>query len=227
VDTAPSGIGAGWAGAVRVAYDSVHQQIVLFGGGNNPQRFAFKSDTWTFGLPPVQLKTVVSRKVHGSAGTFDVDLPLAGLRGIECRSGGTNNSHTLVFTFANTLTSVSGASVTSGTGSVASSNIDSSDAHNYIVNLTGVVNAQVITVSLTNVTDSAGNFSSAVSAQMGVLLGDVNASGLVDGNDVSAVQSRTRQSVNSTNFRYDVNASGLIDGNDVSITQGHTRTSLP
>src|SRR5260370_6491751 len=120
-----------------------------------------------------------------------------------------------------------GASLTSGTGSVATANIDSTDAHNYIVNLTGVTNAQVIKVSLTNVTDSAGDFSSAVSASMGVLLGDVNASGVVDGNDVSAVQSHTRQSVNNTNFRYDVNASGLIDGNDVSITQGHTRTSLP
>jgi Dockerin type I domain len=62
---------------------------------------------------------------------------------------------------------------------------------------------------------------------MGVLIGDVDGNGRVDGNDVSAVQSHTRQSVDSTNFRYDVNASGLIDGNDVSMTQGHTRTSLP
>jgi hypothetical protein len=77
------------------------------------------------------------------------------------------------------------------------------------------------------VTDSAGNASGAVSVPMGVLLGDVNASGLVDGNDVSAVQSDARQSVTSANFRYDVNTSGLIDGNDVSITQGQTRTSLP
>jgi hypothetical protein len=49
-----------------------------------------------------------------------------------------------------------------------------------------------------------------------------------DGNDVSAVQSHTRQSVTSANFPYDVNATGgLIDGNDVSLTQGQTRTSLP
>jgi hypothetical protein len=178
-------------------------------------------------VPPVQLISVASRKTHDSAGTFDVDLPLMGPRGIECRNGGTKGDYTLVFTFATTLTSVGGANVTSGAGSVTSDNIDSSDARNYIVNLTGVSNAQYITVSLTNVTDSAGNFSIAVSASMGVLLGDVNASGLVDGNDVSSVQSQTRQSVNSTNFRYDVNTSGLIDGNDVSITQGQTRTSLP
>jgi hypothetical protein len=62
---------------------------------------------------------------------------------------------------------------------------------------------------------------------MGVLIGDVNATGGVDGNDVAAVQSHTRQPVTSANFRFDVNASGGIDGNDVSLTQSHTRTALP
>jgi hypothetical protein len=36
----------------------------------------------------MQLFSVVSRKTHGSAGTFDVDLPSSGWPGIECRSGG-------------------------------------------------------------------------------------------------------------------------------------------
>src|SRR5207244_13069678 len=101
------------------------------------------------------------------------------------------------------------------------------EATKYTVVLTGVTNSQVITVSLTNVTDSLGNFSSAVSASMGVLLGDVNQTGGVDGNDVSAVQAKTRQPVGSSNFWFDVNASGAIDGNDVSLTQSKTRTSLP
>ena len=163
---------------------------------------------------------------HGSAGTFfDVDLTSG--KGIECRTVDVSGDYWLIFTFSNTLMSVDSARVTNGIGSVASKNIDSNDAHNYIVNLTGVSNAQYVTVTLTNVTDSAGNFSPSIVAQMGVLIGDVDASGLVDGNDVSAVQSQTRQSVNGTNFRYDVNTSGVIDGNDVSMTQGHTRTSLP
>jgi hypothetical protein len=174
----------------------------------------------------MQLVSSVSRKTHGNAGTFDINLPQTGTLGIECRTGGVNGDYTLVFTFANPLTSVGSASVTSGTGSVSSSSIGS-DAHQYTVNLTGVTNAQYLTVSLTNVHDSAGNGSNAVLASMGVLVGDVNASRLVDGNDVSAVQNHTRQSLNNTNFRYDINASGLIDGNDVSITQGQTRTSLP
>jgi hypothetical protein len=176
-------------------------------------------------VTPVRLVSAVSRKVQGSSGTFDVDLTNG--NGIEFRSGGANGSYTLVFSFANPLTSVGEANVSTGSGSVASANIDPNDAHNYIVNLTGVTNAQTIKVSLSNVTDSVGNFSSATSAQMGVLVGDVDANGRVDGNDVSAVQSHTRQTLNTTNFRYDVNTSGVIDGNDVSITQGQTRTSLP
>jgi len=62
---------------------------------------------------------------------------------------------------------------------------------------------------------------------MGVLVGDVNSTGSVDGNDVSAVQAQTRHPVDSTNFRDDVNTTGSIDGNDVSLVQSKTRTSLP
>jgi hypothetical protein len=178
-------------------------------------------------VPAVQLIGVVSEKSHGSAGAFDINLALDGPPAIECRSGGASGSYTVIFTFGLNLTTVGGASVTSGVGGVASSMIDSNDTHRYIVNLTGVTNAQYLKVTLTDVNDSAGNFSSAISATMGVLIGDVNAGGLVDGNDVSAVQNHTRQSVNNTNFRYDVNTSGGIDGNDVSITQGQTRISLP
>ena len=102
-----------------------------------------------------------------------------------------------------------------------------SDPRQYIVNLTGVANAQSITVTLTNVTDSSGKQSNAFSASLSLLLGDVNQSGRVDGNDVSVVQAQTRQTANDTNFRADVNTTGLIDGNDVSMVQGKTRTRLP
>jgi hypothetical protein len=174
----------------------------------------------------VPLIGVASTKTHGSAGTFDIALPLTGNPGIECRTGGAIGDHTLVFTFVNPISSVAGASVTNGTGMVNSSDINPANSHEYIVNLTGVANAQKLTVTLTSISDTAGNSSPTLAVTMGVLLGDVDASRLVDGNDVSAVQNHTRQSVNNTNYRYDINASGLIDGNDVSITQGQTRTSL-
>ncbi len=112
-------------------------------------------------------------------------------------------------------------------GSVSSNNIDSNDAHNYIVNLTGVINAQVIIVSLSNVTDSAGNFSNTVSGQMGVLVGDVDGSGRVDSTDVFQVRQQSLQNTNSSNFRMDVDASGRIDSTDVFITRQSTLSSLP
>jgi hypothetical protein len=189
-------------------------------GGNSQLVVA----SFSTGCAPIPT-SVVSRKTHGNAGTYDVDL--TGGNGIECRSGGSNGDYTLVLTFANTLASVTGVSVTNGTGSVVSSNIDSNDAHNYIVNLTGVTNAQTVTIGLTNVNDSAGNFSSAVSASMGVLLGDVNASRRVDAADVSSVRQQTLQTIDATNFRNDVNASGRIDAADVSVVRQQTLTSLP
>jgi hypothetical protein len=132
----------------------------------------------------------------------------------------------MVFTFANPLTSVSSASVSSGTGSVVSSSIGT-DAHQYIVNLTGVTNAQRITVTLANLSDNAGNFSASVSATMGVLLGDVNASARVDAADVSSVRQQTLQPITISNFRNDINVSGRIDAADVSVARQQTLTSLP
>jgi hypothetical protein len=177
-----------------------------------------------YGVPVRQIGAV-SRMGHGAAGAYDVDLTDG--RAIECRSGGPNGDYTVVFSFANTLTSVSGASISSGTGLVISSDIDGNDPHNYIVSLTGVVNAQTISVTLTNVSDSAGGLSSAISAQMGMLIGDVNASRRVDAADVSSVRQQTLQPVTATNFRNDLNASGRIDAADVSIARQQTLTSLP
>jgi hypothetical protein len=180
----------------------------------------------------VPLLHVVSEKTHGMAGPEDIEMPLAGTRGVECRGTGPTNNYTLIFKFANPLTSVGGASVTghnptSGTGSVSTSMIDPGNSKNYIVNLTGVSTGQYIVVSLTSVLDATGNAANVVSPQMGFLVGDVDANGRVDGNDVSGVQSRTRQATDANNFRWDVDANGRIDGNDVSTTQTQTRTGLP
>jgi hypothetical protein len=184
----------------------------------------FGTVRYDLGVP--LLTSVVSRKVHGSAGTFDIDLPLAGARGVECRGSGSTNDYTLVFTFANNLITVGGASASGCGGSVSSSG-NGPNSNQYTVNLTGVSNACYITVTLTDVLDSAGNFSSAVSASMGVLLGDVDASGRVDAADVSLVRQQTLQPVTTSNFREDVNTSGRIDAADASITRQQTLTSLP
>ena len=176
---------------------------------------------------PVQLISAASRKVHGSAGPFDIDLPLIGNHGIECRSGGVNGDYSLVFRFVNTLSSVGSASVSGGSGSISSGYIDSNDAHNYIANLTGVTNAQVITVSLNDVSDSVGDSSAAVSVAMGVLIGDTNADGFVNSADISQAKSQSGQAVTGSNFREDLNGDGFINSADISLVKSKSGTAFP
>lgn len=173
-------------------------------------------------LPAVQPISVASRKAHGTSGSFDIPLPLTGTPGVECRSGGTNRDHQVIFWFATSVT-MTGASVTSGIASVASTST-STDGREITVNLTAVSNAQTVTVTLSNVNDGA--LSNDVGVGIGVLAGDVNASRQVDGNDVSSVQSATRMLATSANFRNNVTASGSISGNDVSFVQAQNRTGL-
>ncbi len=101
------------------------------------------------------------------------------------------------------------------------------DTHNYIVNLTGVTNAQYVTVSLSNVTDSAGNFSPGVSASMAVLLSDTTADTFVDSSDIGQTKSRSGQVVDTTNFRSDVNIDGNINSSDIGLVKSKSGTALP
>ena len=169
----------------------------------------------------MQLISVVSRKTHAGAGTFDIDLPESDAAGIECRTGGPTNDYTVVFTFTNDI-SVEGADVTTGTGTV---NNFSVVGNQVTVNLTGVTNAQTIVITLGRVSD--GINTSDVQATMGVLIGDVNASRRVDAADVSSVRQQTLQPVTNSTFRNDINTTGRIDAADVSIARQQTLTSLP
>ncbi|MGI9087735.1 MAG: hypothetical protein ACR2HH_08370 [Chthoniobacterales bacterium] len=161
----------------------------------------------------------VSRKTHGTAGDFDIDLPFTGSTGIESRTGPVAGQHTVVFTYSVPV-NVTTATATCG-GLPATRSASGSQV---TVTCTGIANSQTIAVSLSGVSD--GTNSGNVSVPMGLLLGDVDASRVVDGNDVSNVQGHTRETPNSSNFRADVDTSGLVDGNDVSITQGQTRSAL-
>ena len=178
------------------------------------------------------LNSVVSRKTHGTAGTFDVNMPLAGAPGIECRTGGTNGDYTIVFTFANNLASVDSATVTTGTGTVSSSVPGPNAALNlsanqFEVNLTGVTDAQFVTVGLVNAKDSTGAIGNVVGPQMGVLVGDTTANGAVNSSDIAQTQSQSGQPLTSSNFREDVTANGAINSSDIGLVQSKSGTALP
>jgi hypothetical protein len=163
--------------------------------------------------------SAVSRKTHGSAGTFDVDLPLSGNVGIECRTGGSpTGNHTIVVTFPTPISAVASATCA---GNAATTSISGNQV---TVNCTGVPNAQTVAINLTGVND--GTNIGAVSIPMGVLLGDVNASGIVTSGDTNLCKAQALQTVTTSNFRNDINASGAITTGDVNIIKQNALSHL-
>lgn len=187
-----------------------------------------------FILPPPTPSSVVSRKIHGTGAPedprFDIPLPLNvpvnGTPGVECRVAGHTEAgaeidHQLVFTFP---VAVSFSSATSWPPGV----VDSSSGNNTAtvkVNLKSVNNGQKITVTLVDVND--GENSGDVPIQMGVLLGDVNASGVVTSGDTNLCKAQGLQPVTADNVRNDVNASGAITTGDVNIIKQNALSQLP
>ena len=165
--------------------------------------------------------SVVSRKTHGNAGAFDVNLPLTGSHGIECRTGGASGDHQVLVSFANAVT-VGNASVTSGTGMVSSFSVNGAVV---TVNLTGVANAQTITITLTNVSD--GTNTGDVGIPMGILLGDTTANASVNSSDISQTKGQSGAAVVDSNFREDVTVNGEINSSDISVVKAQSGTAIP
>ena len=161
-----------------------------------------------FSLP--QPTGAVSRKTHGSAGTFDINLPFIGDPGIECRTGGPSGNHQVVVTFATPVT-VNSASVSSGAGSVSSATVNGNQV---FVNLSGITNAQTIAITLFGVNNGTNTGNVVIS--MSTLLGDTNATKSVNSTDVSQTKAQSGTAANLGNFRMDVTANGLINSSDVS-----------
>jgi hypothetical protein len=167
----------------------------------------------------VSVLSVVSRKTHSFAGTFDVPLPITG-GGIEDRSGGANGNHQLVVTFAAPVTFTGTAT---SCGSVAST---STSGNSVAINLTGVPNASVCSVTLNGVTDGSATPGDA-SFPVNFLLGDTNADRFTDAVDVSQTKSQSGNAVTNSNFREDVNVDGFIDAVDASLVKSKSGTALP
>lgn len=177
------------------------------------------------GSSSIQPVSAVSRKTHSFAGDFDVNLPVVGNAGIECRTGGPNGNHTVIISFANPVTmppnSVSVAS-SDGMAMVSSYTVNGAVV---TINLTKVTNAQTITISLSNVSD--GTNTGNVSLPMAVLLGDTNADRFCDAVDVSQTKSQSGNAVTNANFREDVNVDGFVDAVDAALVKSKSGTALP
>ena len=175
------------------------------------------------------VQSAVSRKSHGAAGSFDVDLPLSGPPGIECRSGGATHDYTIVVTFANSV-AVNGnpqAQVISGTATIGSGGVSNGGAvtvngNSVTVPLTNVANAQTINIRLNAVNRSADTI-----IPVSFLIGDTNANAAVNSADAAQTKARVGQTLDTTSFRSDVNANGSINASDVSVVKSNIGSGLP
>jgi hypothetical protein len=95
------------------------------------------------------------------------------------------------------------------------------------VSLTGVNNAQTITVTLSGVTDLAGNSSDAVSVAMTALLGDTSSDGVVNSTDIAKTKSQSGQTLTSSNFRSDMTTDGFINSTDIALVKSKSGTAVP
>ena len=193
--------------------------------------FSAQSPVTVFPLPPPPLVApmgAVSRKVHGGAGTFDIDLPLTGNAGIECRSGGASGDYQVIVTFASPVTlsnvtvGATGGGNTTSSASVTGYSINGSQVS---IDLTELPNAQTSLITLSNVSDGAAT--NDVIIPMSVLLGDTTGNGTVNSSDVSQVKLKSGQAVDATNFRADVGVNGSINSSDVSQVKLQSGTALP
>jgi hypothetical protein len=172
--------------------------------------------------PPPVLANAVSRKLHGSAGTFDLPLSLADIHNptTEPRIG---PAQTIVFIYDKPITGAT-ATITEGTATAGTPTFSGNDV---IVGLTGVTDKQYVTVSLTNVASSDGGTGGSGLARVGFLLGDVNQNRVVSLADLGLVNAQLAQSVTAANFLKDVNASGTLTLADKGITNANLTKALP
>jgi hypothetical protein len=176
-----------------------------------------------FFAAPLVLQTVVSRKSHGAAGTFDLALGLVATNPTtEPRSGGAGGNHTVVFTFDQPLTGGT-AAVAAGT---AVASVPTFSGNSMIVPLSGVHDQQYVTVDVTNVASGGGGTGSA-SVRIGFLLGDVNQNRVVTLADLGLVNQQLAQFVTAANYLKDVNVSGTLSLADKGITNANLTKALP
>src|SRR6185436_15670967 len=95
------------------------------------------------------------------------------------------------------------------------------------VPLTGVTTPQHLIISLDGVQDASAHILNGLIGRMDVLVGDVNASGIVTSGDTNLCKAQALQPVTSSNFRNDINASGAITSGDVNLIKQQALTQLP
>ncbi len=165
----------------------------------------------------LNLVSAASRLTHGTAGTFDISMPLSGTSGVEDRKAATYNA---VFTFDAPVTSGQ-VTVLSGTATVGAVTFS---GNSMTAQLTGVTSAEVVTLHTQNIN---GDGLPHGDVAFGFLTGDADGDRRVAKPDQVLVKGDANQAVTSANFREDLDANGQIKKPDVQIVQDNKGHSIP
>ena len=200
--------------------------------GQHPNQGGFDkmANAWATALhavaavEPLELAAAVSRRAHGAAGNFDINLPLTGEPGVECRTAANGGGYMLLLTFTNNVVG-GNAAVTSGNGSVSGSPVLADNTMK--VNLTEVTNAQQVTLAVSGVMDAYSHVLATRSVKMNVLLADTTGNKVVNSSDVSQTKIQSGGNVGAENFREDVTCDGSINSSDVSTVKSQSGQAIP
>jgi hypothetical protein len=199
-----------------------------FGVGSAALRSAFSNAVSVTVAPGVA--RIISRKIHGTvqdSPVFDIDLPLTGAKGIECRTGGGANAdtHQVVFQFGQPVTFTSALATPQAGMTGQATGTSGNGTKEVTVNLGSVSNAQTLTVSLKGI--AGAGTPATLTVPMGILLGDTTANGSVNSSDVSQTKIQSGAILSISNFRTDVTVNGGINASDVSSVKAKSGTALP
>jgi mono/diheme cytochrome c family protein len=169
--------------------------------------------------------TVLSRKTHGVAGTFDLAIDTAPAIGgavtVESRAIGAG--HQIVFQFSDAISAAGTVSVVNAAAMPVGSASAMAAGNEVIVTVTGIPDNSRATVTLTGVNGGI----SVAPVSIGFLVGDVNNSRSVNATDISGIKARSGQAASASNFRFDLNASGGINATDIAAVKARSGLVLP
>ena len=183
--------------------------------GQSQQDAFTDSETTGGGGGGANLVSAASRLSQGSAGTFDINMPLTGPSGSEDRIA---SNYTAVFTF-DTAVTTGNVAVTAGTATVGAITFSGNEMR---ANLSGVADVQNVTLHVSGVNGGGGS----TDVAFGFLAADANGSRVVDKPDLNSIKAN-QGGVTSANFRNDINADGIINQADGGLVKPRKGHSLP
>ena len=159
----------------------------------------------------MQLTGAVSVKTHGTSGNFALPLVLgpAGSGTVEPRAGGPTQ---VVFTFSDNIAAADGTisanefTITNATFSSASIS-----GNELTLNLSGVVDQSVVSITLSGLNSTGGApLSGDNYVEIRALLADANQDQAVDRADLMFLRPHQGESVDNSNFVLDLDLDGFI-----------------